>query len=565
MPKTFVTPAPEQDLLKMTKINVVTWPRGRQSLLAHMLRICLGKDWSVMLDRHKVAAQANPADLLETGLTYLVEHEDFPQSVVLLFEERVARGAADSAAAFQQFASEEFSRYDSFRALWLQSDLANARIAVETAELRSYPKEWLLWALDRIAPGKILSPAKLARAVKAAEIWLGNKTSPDLTQFRHYDADLFRRLANLRLRRDVVQHVLKEMQIKTATAADILRLQTLETPHALRLQLAHPKPFAVALGKGPAKKVLGKPLTAAEITLAHEMILGRSASAAEIERMSRIGHKAQSLAHVFLHSAEFSKRFGALQKARSAQLVPAIVHLHIPKSAGTSLTSILASNFPHGTKYALNEPEMATFEQLSEPAKKQLRLIFGHLQHGVGAQLPQGCIYVCALREPSDRLLSYYRYMKRRTDHPMYRMMNHSNMSFGEFLEFCGSHPEHRCEADNGQMRRLAGQMHPSGLGHEHALFKAALNNVFAPNMIFGLTEHFDLLLEDLAARKLITAAKAVVENAAPETASFAEAKSQLTERQREWLNIFTKWDDELYRICKLSVLGIDTDKDFQK
>ncbi|MEO5615003.1 MAG: sulfotransferase family 2 domain-containing protein [Cypionkella sp.] len=547
------------------KINVVTWPRGRHSLMAHMLRICLGKDWSVLLDRRKIAVQAKPADLLEMGLTYLVEHDDFLQSVVLLFEDRVARGAEDSAAAFYQFASEEFGRYDRFRALWQQPDLAKAQINIEAAELRSHPKEWLIWVLERITPGKAPTPAKLTRAIRAMEIWLETRVAPDLTQFRHYDVDLFRRLANLRLRRDVVQHVLQEMQIKGSGAEDVLRLQTLETPHALRLQLASPKPFSVPLGKVPAKKVLGKPLTAAEITLAHEMILGRGASTAETERLLHLGHKAQSLAHVFLHSAEFSMRFGAMQKARSAELVPAIVHLHIPKSAGTSLTSVLASNFPHGTKFALNEREMAAFENLSEPAKKQLRLVFGHLQHGVGAQLPQGCIYVCALREPGDRLLSFYRYMKRRTDHPMYRMLNQSDMSFGEFLEFCGTHPEHRCEADNGQMRRLAGQMHQSAIGHEHQLFKTALNNVFAPNMIFGLTEHFDLLLEDLASRKLITTAKTVVENAAPETANFAEAKSHLTERQFEWLNIFTKWDNELYHICKLSVVGIDTDKDYPK
>ncbi len=549
----------------MMKINVVTWPRGRQSLMAHMLRICLGKDWSAMLDRRTIAAQAKPADLLEMGVTYLVEHEDFLQSVVSLFEDRVARGAEDSAAAFRQFASEEFSRYDSFRALWAQPDLASVQITLEAAELRSYPKEWLQWVLGRIAPDKTPTPAKLARALAAAEVWLASKADPDLTQFRHYDADLFRRLANLKLRRDVVQRVLQELQIKTAGATDILRLQTLETPHALRQQLAQPKPFAVPLGKAAAPKVLGRPLTAAEISLAYEMILGRCAAPAETERVLHIGHKAQSLAHVFLHSPEFAKRFGTMQKARTSHLVPAMVHLHIPKSAGTSLTSILAPNFPHGTKYALNETEMAAFEALSEPAKKQLRFIFGHLQHGVGAQLPQGCVYVCALREPGDRLLSYYRYMKRRTDHPMYQMLNTDDMSFGDFLEFCGTHPAHRCEVDNGQVRRLAGQMHPSGLGHEHALFKTALNNVFAPNMIFGLTEYFDLLLEDLVARKIIAAPKVVVENAAPETASLAEAKTHLTERQLEWLKIFTKWDDELYHICRASILGLDTGKDFQK
>ena len=537
----------------MMKIKVVTWPRGRQSLMAHMLRICLGKDWSLMLDRRNIAAQAKPADLLELGLTYLVENEDFLPSVVLQFDDRVARGAEDSAAAFHQFASEEFSRYDSFRTLWAQPDLAPVQIAVEAAEMRSYPKEWLLWVLGRIAPGNTPTPAKLARVMKAAEVWLATNVDPDLTQFRHYDADLFRHLANLRLRRDVVLRVLQEMQIKTTDAADILRLQTLETPQALRQQLAQPQPFA-PLGNVAAPKVLSKPLTAAEISLAYELILGRAATLAEVKPILEGGSTSISqLRSILLSSIEFRT---SLQKQDTC--FNTLIHIHVPKTAGTTLNSILAEGLHPNSIMALHDANMGELLAKSMPDRRRLRLLRGHMLYGVASKLPQPAQYLTVLRKPGPRIYSFYQYVLRTAEHPLHEISLKKKMSFGDFLVFATTRNDLMFEMKNGQVRRLAGLGKSAEDQNDLAIFRRALQNIFAPDMLFGLTEHFDLFLTQLAEAGIIKAPKVRELNVAPPGQSYETAMQSLSQQEAQIFSDFTCWDDRFYAICKSYVLGLN-------
>jgi hypothetical protein len=193
------------------------------------------------------------------------------------------------------------------------------------------------------------------------------------------------------------------------------------------------------------------------------------------------------------------------------------------------------------------------------PAQRAgLRMIFGHLSHGVGARLDQPVVYLCILRQPGPRLLSFYRYIRRQADHPLHRLLNERSMSFGEFLTFCLDHPTMRPEVDNGQMRRLAGRLAPDSLGHEHVAFRLALEHAFAPDMVLGLTERFTAFLDDLVVRGLIRSHSEARENAAPETASFEEARAALTPEQAALLSHFTEWDQKLYEICETYLFGLE-------
>lgn len=80
--------------------------------------------------------------------------------------------------------------------------------------------------------------------------------------------------------------------------------------------------------------------------------------------------------------------------------------------------------------------------------------------------------------------------------------------------------------------------------------------------MIFGLTERFEALLDDLVGRGLISTCQPVTANAAPETASFAEARAALTATQADLLDRFTAWDQKLYDICATDLFGLDAPGD---
>lgn len=308
------------------------------------------------------------------------------------------------------------------------------------------------------------------------------------------------------------------------------------------------------------------PLRDDQISLAYELLLNRKASAAEIENFLSKKHDLQSMRDVFLNSTEFSKIYAERQhelEVRRAGLKampkPAIVHLHIPKSAGTSLTAALAPNFSIDKRLSLEPPQIP--ELAAKPAGERMKIgfVFGHLQHGVGEVFPQGCIYVSALRKPGPRILSYLGYLRRRSDHPLHKTVTKGNMSFGDFLEFCNTDVGQRMEVDSGQIRRLAGMMAPKSIGHEQAVFQQALSHAFAPNMIFGLTEHFELLLQDLVERKLIDQGKSIIANAAPEKANFEAAYDELQPNQRELLDRFTYWDQKFYDICETYLFGRQT------
>jgi len=235
------------------------------------------------------------------------------------------------------------------------------------------------------------------------------------------------------------------------------------------------------------------------------------------------------------------------------------VHLHIPKSAGSSLSQTIASSFAAEERHGLARRELAAFEALPAEQRARYRFVFGHLEHGVGALLPQGCVYVTVLRQPGPRLFSYFNYIKRRTAHPSHLVLAGQDMSFGSFLEYCLDAPQLRAEMDNGQMRRIAGRLTMRSVGKEHAVFREALRNIFAPDMVFGLTEHFALLREDLVARGLIRSFREVVANAAPERADFGAVRDALTPAQKDILDTFTRWDQAFYDICETHVLGLNS------
>ncbi len=271
----------------------------------------------------------------------------------------------------------------------------------------------------------------------------------------------------------------------------------------------------------------------------------------------------EGLRRTFLLSEEFAARFAAMRPQRdtadrqphTASSPPLLVHLHVPKTAGTSLTQILASNFQDGEKLALDAGQREILAGLPVSTRNRIRLVFGHLWHGIGRELGRRTVYICAIRRARPRLLSYFNYIKRRSDHPMHTFLTERNMEFGDFLEFCVDEENQRIEVDNSQIRRISGSFTHADIGNEAALLRDAIGNAFSPDMVVGLTEKFDELLATLVTQELIKKYQPTRENAAPEPASIEEAETKLTSRQLEILETFTHWDDTFYNICEQFLL----------
>lgn len=294
-----------------------------------------------------------------------------------------------------------------------------------------------------------------------------------------------------------------------------------------------------------------------EIRLAYKLFLGRWPSEAELDRMDQRGHGYDRLSRTFLNSPEFLKRNGwvpanAATSTTTPEKAKTLIHLHVPKSAGSTLTAILAPNFPHRSHMTVGDNTIQQLSNLQLQRRSELRFIFGHLSHGVARYLPQDCAYITVLREPGNRLLSYFRYVQRITDHPLHGPVSQRNMSFGDFLEYAINNPVVRLEADNGQVRRLAGQgRQESSLGQEAALLRTALHNILGEDVIYGFTEHFDDFLARLKARKIIPGVKDTRLNTAPDKTDIGPELARLSPAQKQIFEDFTVWDNRFYDICK--------------
>lgn len=290
------------------------------------------------------------------------------------------------------------------------------------------------------------------------------------------------------------------------------------------------------------------------VRIAYKLFLNRNASPEEATSMAKNQETLAELRNVFLNSREFGVKFdahrskGAHNPARDC----AIVHLHVPKTAGSSLTRVLAPHYAQGTQFSVSDGNLSKLKNTSKEERQAISFMFGHLSHGVADQLPQNHMYVCVLRRPGPRLMSYYNYLYRTKDHPSYGIIKGQDMSFGTFLEWSADPKNgHRREVDNGQVQRLAGlEAHHKGAGKAEMLTQA-LSHILAPDMMYGLTEHFDDFVGRLYAQGVIPNKVAIRENAAPNTASLDKVLTELTGAQRELYDSFIYWDDILYNTCE--------------
>lgn len=305
----------------------------------------------------------------------------------------------------------------------------------------------------------------------------------------------------------------------------------------------------------PETSLAEEALEARDIVVAYKLMLARHPRNDEIEAKLKNVRSLDHLRRMIMGSPEYSQKAPKqtyVSRGKRYDATQSIIHLHMPKTAGSSLSEILGRNFAADEKISFGEDDDALIARYPFEERRKLKLLHGHLRWGAASYLPQDCHYLTVLREPVARLASLYGYIKRTPNHPQHEEVASQNMSFGTYLEYADENPASIRETDNGQIRRIAGNTTKSMDRRSMCeVFEDALANIFAPNMTYGLTEYFGDFLHLLEAKGIIKEGKNLKRNVAPNAVELGSILSDLTPRQHDILAFSTEWDKKFYDICK--------------
>lgn len=112
-----------------------------------------------------------------------------------------------------------------------------------------------------------------------------------------------------------------------------------------------------------------------------------------------------------------------------------LIYLHIPKTGGTTLHSVLSQRYSRDATFRYVGPDAeGAFRQLSQARQQSIKLMRGHFPFGLHKLIERPSFYVTFLRDPIDRVVSLYYNGIRRPDHKFQRLGLTPDMSLLDFI-----------------------------------------------------------------------------------------------------------------------------------
>ncbi len=170
-----------------------------------------------------------------------------------------------------------------------------------------------------------------------------------------------------------------------------------------------------------------------------------------------------------------------------------IVFYHLPKSGGTTLNAILKRNYP-AEAFVECGPDTHAFvaELKTWPAERlaAIRLLQGHFPFGLHDLLPQPARCFTLLRDPIERVISYYYHARRDRAHYLYDLIHDNDWSLADLLASGTA-----LMMNDGQVRLLSAVWGDAPFGGvDESMLAKAIANLRACDMV-GVTEQFDRTL----------------------------------------------------------------------
>jgi Sulfotransferase family len=172
----------------------------------------------------------------------------------------------------------------------------------------------------------------------------------------------------------------------------------------------------------------------------------------------------------------------------------ALIFLHIPKSAGTTLNRLIEAEYPLFQIFSVDPVfsrwSSAHLWDLSQRRLKRYRIFKGHMLFGLHEVLPQPATYFAVFRDPIDRVISAYYFMRNYVLHPNYWRFRRDKWQLEDFVR--------NSPRNNIQTKIVAGAAYRKPCTTE--IFARAREHLYHHFSVVGLSERFE---ESLALMKL--------------------------------------------------------------
>lgn len=224
-----------------------------------------------------------------------------------------------------------------------------------------------------------------------------------------------------------------------------------------------------------------------------------------------------------------------------------IIFLHVPKTAGTTLHSIIGLNYPNHQLFFTSpdsERPWTEVERLTPNQRERIKLYTGHFAFGLHKVLGEDATYITVLRDPIDRTLSEYFHIKRDPTHGLHAFVSSGQMGLDAYL----LHLKAR-GIDNNQTRLFSGEW----LNSDHLtpcteqMLTEAKHNLQTHFAVVGMTEHFDVTL--LLLQRAFGWKHLLYKNR--NTTANRPTETSLTPDERAVLDQHNEYDTQLYAFAK--------------
>lgn len=188
-----------------------------------------------------------------------------------------------------------------------------------------------------------------------------------------------------------------------------------------------------------------------------------------------------------------------------------IIFLHLPKCGGSTFHAILNRIYGKAASFHIKVVDIPPdkyqevaarsknslerfeahltidqFKSLPLAEREKLKLLKGHMYFGLHRFFPDKSDYITFLRDPIERIISYYFYVKRRPNHRFYQ--HHSFQNDTSLIDFAISSNE--ADLHNAQIRLISGIDDKPEL-----MLEKALENIENHFSFVGTLEKFDASL----------------------------------------------------------------------